>query len=216
MVQSSHARKHDITRCWDKGSSNVNRRKLLVKVGIGHWVLATLKFSLWRWPCIALYVALRSEKIWQSFASKLSKYNQITDSDESKPSQTDKCYITHNTLTIFCSKMSWILWQKRYTEYQKRDITVQSGGEKKWLALISFYKWTAAFPSQWVWAYLLGKRGFEDGERLCDTFHNLFSCFCVVETKQHGLSDVSPPGGQTAQDLLQLVPLPAERKTWRA
>lgn len=61
--------------------------------------------------------------------------------------------------------------------------------------------------------YLLGKRRFEDGERLGDTFHDLFSCFCVVETKQHGFPDVSPPGSQAAQCFLQLVSLSAERKT---
>lgn len=33
----------------------------------------TLKFSLCRWPCIVLYVALRSAKIWQSFDSKLKQ-----------------------------------------------------------------------------------------------------------------------------------------------
>lgn len=60
--------------------------------------------------------------------------------------------------------------------------------------------------------YLLGKRGFEDGERLCDTFHNLFGCFCVVETEQHGFPDVSPPGSQTAQRLLQLIALSAQEE----
>ena len=59
---------------------------------------------------------------------------------------------------------------------------------------------------------LLGERGLKDGERLCDALHNLFSCFSVAETKQHGLCYVSPPGGQTAQHLLEFVPLSAEMK----
>jgi len=43
-------------------------------IGIcGFLMFCTLKFSLWRWPCIDLYVALRSAKIWQSFVSKLSR-----------------------------------------------------------------------------------------------------------------------------------------------
>lgn len=63
-----------------------------------------------------------------------------------------------------------------------------------------------------VLACLFGKRGLEDGERLCDTFHDLFSSFSVVETKQHGFRYVTPPGSQSTQHLLQFVPLAAETK----
>lgn len=65
-------------------------------------------------------------------------------------------------------------------------------------------------PFLGIASHLFGKRGLEDGERLCDALHNLFSCFGVAEAKQHGFCYVSPPGSQTAQHLLQFVTLSAE------
>lgn len=62
-------------------------------------------------------------------------------------------------------------------------------------------------------AHLFGKRGLEDRERLCDTLHNLFSCFGVAQAKQHGFCYVSPPGSQTTQHLLEFVTLSAEIKS---
>lgn len=54
---------------------------------------------------------------------------------------------------------------------------------------------------------LLGQRGLEDGERLCDALYNLLGRFSTAQTKQHGFCDVSPPWSQTTQHLLQFVPL---------
>lgn len=49
---------------------------------------------------------------------------------------------------------------------------------------------------------LFRKRGFQDGQRLCDALDNLLCSVSASETEQHGLRNVTPPGGETSQNLL--------------
>lgn len=88
----------------------------------------TLKFSDCRWPCIVLYVACRSEKIWQSFVSKLRFQAEQWDTRCMACEWSTAVRRTKRpTLTISCNMKRWTPLLKSCRARRRPNIIEQSG-----------------------------------------------------------------------------------------